>query len=170
MMVFSRCIALAGILCLAAAGTEAQLAPPGAGGKPAASMPVAVSLRTDKKVYKGKYPVKLTFTVKNSSKVPVKLVFPSGMKYDFEIRKGKGPSGEKVWQWSQGRMFAQMVIQTTLEPGKQLTYSETFAPGENGPTNKLIPAMEPGTYTAIGILELSGRAPHPMAQTVFTVK
>jgi len=165
-MVISRFAAFAGVLCLAMAGAAAQPEPPG---RAPAATPLAASVQTDKKTYRGKDPVKLTFTVKNPTKSPVKLMF-GGMKYDFEIRKGKSPSGEKIWQWSQGRMFAQIVTQTTLDPGKQLTYTETFTPGENGPTNKLIPALDPGIYTATGILTLIGRAPRPMAHTTFTVK
>ena len=169
-MVTSRLIVIAGILYLAAFDAAAQPVPPHAAGQPAAAAPVAVSVRTDKRVYLRRDPIKLTFTVKNPSKSPVKLNFANGMKYDFEIRKGKMPSGDRVWQWSHGRMFFQMVILTTLESGKQLTYAETFAPGENGLDGKPIPVMEPGTYSATAILALSGRAPRPMARTTFVVK
>ncbi len=160
-MVTTRLFTMAGFVCLAAFGAASQ---------PPATAPVAVSLRTDKKAYHPKDPVKLTFTVKNPSKLPAKLNYSSGMKYDFEIRKGKTPVGEKVWQWAHGRMFAQMILQTTLEPGKQLVFTETFTPGEKDPLGKPTPCLEPGTYTATAVLALMGRAPRPMAQTTFTVK
>ena len=169
-MAISQLVVGAGMLCLTAFGGIGQPDSPGAAGWPPATTPVVVRLATDRKVYPRQRPVKLTFTVKNASKSPVKLVIASGMKYDFEIHKGKTAAGPKVWQWSRGRMFAQMIIQTTMEPGKQQVYAETFTPGENGPDGRAVPALEPGTYTATGVLELSGRAPRPMATTTFEVK
>ena len=169
-MTISRLVVSAGLLCMSAFGACGQPEPLGAGGGPPATTPVVVRLATDKKVYTRKDPIKLTLTVKNTSKSPVKLVIASGMKYDFEIRKGKTAAGPNVWQWSRGRMFAQMIMQMTMEPGKKQVYSETFAPGENGPEGKPVLALEPGTYTAAGVLEVSGRAPRPMAMTTFEVK
>lgn len=165
-MLPARFVAIAGLLGLAALGASAQPAPPAG----ASTTPVAVSLRTDKKAYHKSDPIKLTFTVKNASKSPVKLTIPSGMKYDFEIRKGKPAAGEKLWQWSRGRMFTEMVVFMTMEPGKQVVYSETFKPGEQGSDGKPVPALEPGTYTASAILQLAGRAPRPTATTTFVVK
>ena len=132
--------------------------------------PVTVSIATDKKTYTAKDPIKLTLTARNPLRTPVKLTFNSGMKYDFEIRKGKAPSTVRVWQWSHGRMFFQMITYVTVEPGKKLVYSETFTPGDKGPDGKPLPSLEPGTYTATAILALSGRAPRPMASATFTVK
>jgi hypothetical protein len=143
---------------------------PEPGGFAIGANPVAVTLATDKKTYAAKEPVKLTLTAKNPSRVPVRLTFNSGMKYDFEIRKGKAPSGDRVWQWSRGRMFIQMVTFATVLPGKTLVFSETLTPGENGPDGKPVAELMPGTYTVTATLALPGRAPRPRASTTFTMK
>ena len=168
-MLLPNLIAATGLLCFSILGAGSQSTPPSEEG-PATAGPVAVTLRSDKKIYGVKDAVKLTFVVKNPSKIPVKLTFSSGMKYDFEIRRGKTPSGEKVWQWAKGQMFAQMFLFSTLEAGKSMKFVEKFVPGEMRGDGKPSPELSPGTYTATAILELSGRAPRPMARTTFTVK
>jgi hypothetical protein len=156
------------ITCVAILAGGAQ---PGApAGDPSSSAPVAVSIKTDKKSYGPKDPIKLTMTVKNPGKSPVRLMFTSGMKYDLEIRKGKTRNGASMWQWSRGRMFTQMISNTTLDAGKTLTFAEAYAPGERGADGKPGPELEPGTYTATAVLATSGRTPRPMASTMFTVK
>jgi len=162
-------IAAAAILLTPVLASLAQDTPPG-GAPPAPGAPVSVSLAADKKSYGAKDPVKLTLTAKNTKSMPAKLMFTSGMKYDFEIRKGKAAAGEKVWQWSKGRMFPQMVQTVTVEPGKSLVFKETYTPGDKDAMGKPLPELAPGTYTATGILAIGGRMPRPMASTVFTVK
>ena len=161
---------MATLLCAAAGCARSQPIPPPGGAPPAQGAPVVVSLRTDKKTVHSKDPVKLTLTVKNPSSTPVRLTFNSGMKYDYEIRKGKAPTGEKVWQWSKGRMFIQMILDSILEPGKSIVFTESYVPGAKDGDGKPLPELTPGTYTATGILTLSGRAPRPMASTTFTVR
>ena len=112
----------------------------------------------------------MTLTARCHGKTPVRLAYSSGMKYDFEIRKGKASSGEKVWQWSRGHMFTQIMTSATLDPAKPLVFSETFTPGEQGADGKPVAQLDPGVYTATGILTISGRAPRPMASTTFTVR
>lgn len=163
-------VALAAILCGTACCVQSQ-EPPGPGsGPPAVSTPVGVKLQADKKTYNAKDPIKLTLTVTNPGTTPVKLMFGSGMKYEFEIHKGKTAAGEKVWQWSRGRMFTQMVTFTTLDAGKKLEFSEKYVPGDKGADGKVQAQLAPGTYTAVGILQLSGRAPRPSNVTTFTVR
>src|SRR5438270_710054 len=115
-MVTPRSFVIAAVLLMAAFGAAAQSEAPGAAARPQAAPPVAVTLRTDKKVYAKKDPIKLIFTVKNASKSLVNLNIASGMRYEFEIHKGKSPAGERVWQWSRGRMFTQMIQQITMQP------------------------------------------------------
>jgi hypothetical protein len=162
-------IAVAAILFTPILASLAQVTPPG-GDPPATGAPVSVSLAADKKSYSAKDPVKLTLTAKNTKTMSAKLMFTSGMKYDFEIRKGKAPNGEKVWQWSKGRMFTMMVQFVNLDPGKSLVFTETYTPGDKDAMGKPLPELAPGTYTATGILAIGGRMPRPMATTVFTVK
>lgn len=168
-MISEKVLAVAACFCSAALAAFAQPERP-AGSGPAASAPVTVSVRSDKKSYGPKDPIKLVLTARNAGKTAVKLMFSSGQKYDFEIRKGKTPSGERIWQWSAGRMFTQMVTWSTLQPSKSLTFTETFTPGETGPDGKPVKALDPGTYTATGIVATGGRTPRAMASTTFVVK
>lgn len=144
--------------------------PASAGRKPAAGAPVTAKVTLDKRSYSVHSPIKLMLTARNTSREPVKMIFSSGMKYDFEIRSGKTPTGEQKWQWSRGRMFTMMVQFSTLEPGKSLIFSETYSPGAAGPDGKPLPDLAPGDYTAVGVLTVSGRAPRPIGTTTFTVK
>jgi hypothetical protein len=63
-----------------------------------------------------------------------------------------------------------MITYSTIDPGKSLTFVQTFAPGAPSGEGKPNATLEPGTYTATGILALAGRAPRPMASATFTVK
>jgi len=132
------------------------------------SVPVSVTVKTDKAVYTSDAPIHITLTVKNPSRSAVRLPFSSGQKYDIEIRRGKGLNGERVWQWAKGRVFTEMLTQATVAPGKSLTFQETFAP--NDKTAEGVAPLAPGTYTVVGILTTSGRAPRPSGGTVITVK
>ncbi len=163
-------LGMAAILCVAAVGLPGQPERSSPGVSPGASLPVSVTIRTDKKTYGPMDPIKLNMFVKNGSKLPAKLTFTSGMKYDFEIRKGKAQSAERVWQWSRGHMFTQMVTSTTMQPGKTMAFSESYVPAEMGPDGKPVAALEPGAYTVTAILTTSGRTPRPMASTTFAVK
>ncbi|HLJ56838.1 MAG TPA: BsuPI-related putative proteinase inhibitor [Chthonomonadaceae bacterium] len=171
MLNLTRVVAAAAALAITTAVAGAQ-PPKGQPGPPTRSEPsLTVSLRTDKKTYSTKDPIKFTLTAKNDTKSAIKVIFPSGMRYDFEIHKGAQASGEKLWQWARGRMFAQLVTQTTVEPGKQLVYSETFTPGEKGPVGKPEPTLAAGSYTALAVLHAGiGRTAQPTVQTPFTVK
>lgn len=155
-----------GSLALSAAFADGKQRESRKPSRPAAvNVPVAVVVKTDKKTYVRDAPVKLTLTAKNQSEQAVRLPFSSGQRYDFEIRRGKGNTGEKVWQWAKDRMFTMMLGTVTLERGKSLAYAETYTPGNEG-----MPALEPGTYTLIGTLTTMGRAPQPKHAVTFNVK
>jgi hypothetical protein len=166
---FNVLLPLSAVLVCAGA-LSAQQPAPAPDVPPVVATPVGVAVSTDKKTYTPKETIKLTLTAKNSTNLPVKLTFNSGMKYDFEICKGKTSSGDKVWQWSRGHAFFQMVTYATLQPGKTLVYSETFTPAVTGPDGKPVAELAPGTYTATATLALMGRAPRPRSSITFTVK
>jgi hypothetical protein len=165
-------VALAGFL---SAGGSAQNPPANAPqapqtdqaakGAPEGMTPASLTLKTDKKTYAVNEPIKMTLTVKNTRKDPVTLHFASGQKYDIEIRQGKGRNGAKVWQWSRGMMFTQMVTAVTLAPGKKQTYTETYKPGD-----ARMPPLTPGTYTVIAIVTTMGRDPRPYDMAPITVR
>jgi hypothetical protein len=162
------------LACLLSSGVGAQQPPvapqapqtdQAAKGAPEGMMPVSLTLKTDKKTYAQKEPIKLTLTLKNTRKDPVTLHFSSGQKYDMEIRQGKGRSGAKIWHWSKGVAFTEMMTSLTLAPGKQQTYMETYKPG-----NMWMPALAPGTYTFVATVTTTGRDPRPTDMAVITVR
>ena len=74
--------------------------------------------------------VTLTFTVKNPSADPVKVVYPSGQKYDFVVIDST--TGSSVWSWSANKGFIQAVTQETVPAGGSLTFVEKWTPPKAG--------------------------------------
>lgn len=128
-------------------------------------VPVAVGVRTDKKIYHAGEPIKITITAKNATKSAVKLTFPSGQRYDIAIQRGSDPKSPKLWQWSHGQMFIQMVSSVALPPGKTLTFTENYRPGQ-----ERAPVLTPGTYQITGTLTTMGNHTHPFGATRITVR
>jgi len=126
-------------------------------------VPVAVSLKTDKKTYAPNEPIKMTISVKNTTKQTVKLPFANGQRYDIEIRRGKEHNGEKVWQWAHGKMFTMMLSTLPVPPGKAVVFTETYDPAKEKP-------LSPGTYTITATVTTRGRTPRPYDIETITVK
>jgi len=100
-----------------------------------------VYLTTDKVVYAAGQPIKMELCVFNRTDEKVALQFRSAQRFDFAIEDG---ARKKVWRWSEGRMFAQMLGQESLGPGRtQVVYNETYTGNLRGGTYKLT-----GTVTA----------------------
>lgn len=143
-------------------------------GKPApqkgvpVTAPLALTAKTDQPIYKADSAIKLTLTAKNTTQQDVPVRFNSGQRYDFVLYRGKDAKGEKVWQWSKGKMFTMMLSSTTLKPGKPLEYSETYRPGGDG-----MPALATGTYTVVatlkGVSKTTPPVSMPSASTTFQV-
>ena len=74
--------------------------------------------------------VTLTFAVKNASAEPVKVVYPSGQKYDFVVIDST--TGKSVWSWSASRTFIQAVNDETVRAGESLTFVEKWTPPKKG--------------------------------------
>ena len=181
-----RCGLLAGITCLLLGGALVIPAVshahpgqhnPGDTGKPHPPRkggenppPLKTTVKTEKKQHGTKDPVKMTLAVTNTTQKPITLNFSSGQKYDFEIKRGKGEAGVTVWKWSQGMMFTQMLSSRKLEPGKSLTFTETYKPGAKSAEGQTLPALTAGTYSVIATLTTTDIAPKPQSTTVFIVK
>ena len=89
---------------------------------------------------------KITLEVTNKADRTVTLTFPTAQRYDFIIKKGK----QTIWQWSAGRMFAQVVGRYELAPGDTISYEYTWdQTGADGTKPGL------GAYTIEGLLMLS---------------
>ncbi|HET7628531.1 MAG TPA: BsuPI-related putative proteinase inhibitor, partial [Bacillales bacterium] len=63
--------------------------------------------------------VKFTFHLKNQTEHVQTFTFPTGQRFDFVI---KNEQGQKVKQYSEGRMFTQMVGEVTLKQAEEISY------------------------------------------------
>jgi hypothetical protein len=97
-------------------------------------------------------PVKFTFTVTNTGDNPVSLQFRDACKADFVVSE----DSEEHWRWSQGRMFAQVLQETSLAPGEEETFEATWDDPETG------------TYTGRAELEAANQTCE--AETTFSVE
>lgn len=132
---------------------------------PNPTQPLALTVTTDKKTYAAGTVIQMTLTAKNTTAAPMNLNFNSGQQYDFALREGTKPDGKIVWQWAKGRMFAQMMGNKKLEPGKSLTFTETYDPKALPATSE---ALKAGTYTLTATLATFGT--RPFASTQVTIK
>jgi len=117
----------------------------GAGGGPRPDL-----LTADIKLNGGSYaigePIVMTITVTNKAERAITLTFPSAQRYDFIVKKGK----EAVWQWSAGRMFAQVVGRYEIAPGDTISYQYTW---DQTALDGTKPGL--GAYTIEGLVMLS---------------
>ena len=89
-------------------------------------------------------PVVMTLIVHNPSGDPIDLTFPTAQRYDFVVSKGK----RVIWQWGEGRVFAQAVGRHTMEPGDSMRHEFTW---DQKATDGTQPPL--GRYTVQGILK-----------------
>lgn len=87
---------------------------------------------------------KLSFTVTNHDKSPVKYDFSSGKQFDVVVTDS---DNKPVWSWSTGRMFPQLITHLTLNPGQSRTFTVVWKRLDDG--GKPVPG---GTYTATATL------------------
>ncbi|MEW5322175.1 BsuPI-related putative proteinase inhibitor [Geobacillus thermoleovorans] len=128
----------------APAGKPAQ-----AGGKGIIAGTLEPSLRYEKE--NGAYV--FTFTVKNQTERVQTVTFTSGKKYDYILYR----DGQKVKQFSEGKMFTQIYEERTLKPGEELSFQETFR------------GLEPGEY-ALEWWLADRNWPNARAKVTFTVE
>lgn len=103
------------------------------------------SLSTDQAIYRSGEPIRITFEVFNHTPAPVRFDFPSRQRYDLLV---EDPEGEESWRWSADRMFAMVLGQETLGPGKPRLVYEADCSAR----------LEPGTYEIKGFLTAVNRA------------
>lgn len=80
---------------------------------------------------------KIDFSIKNISDEVITLSFGTSQRYDFEIYN---QANEKVYHYSEGKNFLQVIENTLLETGSTINYELT------------IPSLEAGEYTLIARL------------------
>ena len=135
---------LAGVFGLATVGWRGSDEIPVQRGSVMTELTFGVSLTTDKAIYAAGDRIVIELMVFNRTAESLIFDFRNAQHYDFIIEDAEGNS---VWRWAEGRMFAQVLGEETLGPGREeVVYTETFA----GP-------LQPGDYEVIGALISSNR-------------
>lgn len=81
--------------------------------------------------------VSFSYAVTNAGDEAVDLQFPTAQTHDVVV---VSDGDTELWRFSEGRMFAQMLQSSTLDPGETVTYDCSW----DDP--------EPGSYTATAFL------------------
>lgn len=111
--------ALAAFACAAAGSAKGPAA-----GEPGREL--RLSLSTGEAPPEAAAPVVLELTGTNDGQAALVLDFPDGQRYDFEVISEEGAV---VWQWAEGRFFAQVLGRETLEPGASLRWTGRIEAG-----------------------------------------
>ena len=97
-----------------------------------------LSLMTNKAMYNEGEPIEFELRIFNYSKENIVFDFKDGQRYDFII---ENEAGEKVWQWSQGKMFTMALGREVVGPdNREIVYKESY----DG-------KLKPGNYKITGI-------------------
>lgn len=97
------------------------------------------TLTVGKSQIKSGQPVRMTFTVVNTSGHPVTYNFSTGQRFDVTAANAAGTA---VWDWAAPKRFSQNLASLSLPPGKSLTYRAVW----NGRDLAGRP-VSPGVYT-----------------------
>lgn len=98
-----------------------------------------LAVHVEKDTFKVDEPIAMELRINYEGSETLTLRFASSQRYDFEIET---ESGEVVWRWSEGRMFAQILGQITLSPDRpEVRYHAVFRDH-----------LSPGRYKLRGIL------------------
>jgi len=109
-------------------------------------------LTTDRRQYEPGETVVMQMKVANPTAQPVTLQFTSSKTYDFAVCD---QSGQQVWRWSAGRVFAQVLTDKVLEPAHSYTVEAWWTI----PTDDS--EMRPGLYQVTGEITQDVKAyPH----------
>ncbi|MGH7909209.1 MAG: BsuPI-related putative proteinase inhibitor [Thermodesulfobacteriota bacterium] len=116
---------------------------------------IKVELKLKKPSYKLKEPIIMTLTVTNKSKETFHYSFRSSQVYDFVVKE----DNKEIWRWSTDKVFAQVIIEFTLAPGKSESFEESWEQVDNEGKN-----VSAGKYQVIGILATRPeRSSHPVS-------
>ena len=126
---------------------------------PSNSVPVQVTVKTDKTSYNPGEQIVIAAVTKNTTKDKVTLQFSSGQKFDIEIREGKDGKGKQVWLWSKDKFFTQSLTSTQVASNASVNY-----------TDKAVAPATQGTYAVRFTMTTLGRTPRAFGMTTFTVK
>ena len=88
-------------------------------------------------------PVGIQFTVRNAATGALGVMFTSGQRFDFVVRRSRG---DEVWRWSHDKAFIQIIQTATLRPQEVLSFSETWDQRDFQGRR-----VDPGTYDLIAV-------------------
>ena len=109
-----------------------------------AALTFGISVTTDKASYAAGERIVIELIVFNRTPDQLTFHFRDAQRYDFVIEDAEG---KRVWRSAEGQMFAQVLGEETVGPGREeMVYTETYA----GP-------LEPGDYNVIGSLVAQDR-------------
>lgn len=112
-----------------------------------------ISVSVNKPIYSSGEPISMALYVFNNTGQEVTFLFSDAQRYDFTI---EDEEGREVWRWSEGRMFAQVLGEETLGPGREeIRYTASYQG-----------ALEPSSYQITGIVVAKNR---PMSASVSIV-
>jgi LysM repeat protein len=77
-------------------------------------------LSTDRMLYRSGQPVHITLVKTNVGEHPITLTYPTTQRFDFFVRRSR--TGPVIWQWSAGRLFAQVVETVVLQPSQSQVF------------------------------------------------
>jgi len=117
------------------------------------NMNYGISMSTDKMSYSVSEPIIMTFKIFNYTEEDIVFHFNTAQRYDFII---EDEEGSKIWRWSDGRMFAQMLGEEILGPNNpEIIYKAEYKD-----------KLSPGYYKVTGIFVVTDR---PMSGNVIII-
>jgi hypothetical protein len=98
----------------------------------AQALPLEVTLLLGQVAYEPGAPVSFTIRVRNTSREPVTVQFPTAQRFDLAIQSEAGI----LDRWSRGRAFAQIANEIRWGPGETVAFVDVWTPG-----NRFLPGV-----------------------------
>jgi hypothetical protein len=84
---------------------------------------LSVNLTTDKLIYRVGTKITVRYTIKNLTAAAIELTFPSSQQYNWTIADAQG---KVVFNWQDGKAFAQMVTKVTIQAGESDAFESSW--------------------------------------------
>lgn len=101
-----------------------------------------IKLTASKKSFSRGEKIDFELAVENVTHRSVTVTYPSAQTHDIEIRN---QLGDTVWRWSEGRLFAQVIMEKNIPAGGRLVFKAPW-PRQNNADRQ----VKPGRYVVVG--------------------